>query len=358
MMIARPSIVASAALACFLALIATVGPAAAADGAELYAPRSADQVRQDLLRWLSRHGVTNEKTVASVVELWGPNGTALPPRQVFDRLIQSFSLADPSVKQFVSACRPGASLRSLPKPLLSQDESDEFLTEHLRLFYARALTQGLLYDEALTVFAKIDPAKVVDPATCLFYRAVCEHQLLKKKEGLATLDKLLHKTEGVAEPYTQVATLMQDDLAALDDQSLSGVSRKMQDSERRLDLGRGGQRVQKVQDEIIESLDEIIKKKQAQLDRQQSQAQQQQQQNHSNESNRPAEDSMLKGATAPGNVDPNTKKKAGSWGGLPPKAVTEAENRLNHEFPSNYRRAVEEYFKKLATKQAPSDKEK
>ena len=38
--------------------------------------------------------------------------------------------------------------------------------------YARALTQGLLYDEALAVFAKIDPAKVVDPATCLFYRAV------------------------------------------------------------------------------------------------------------------------------------------------------------------------------------------
>ena len=34
----------------------------------------------------------------------------------------------------------------------------------------------------------------------------------------------------------------------------------MQDSERRLDLGRGGQRVQKVQEEIVESLNEIIKK--------------------------------------------------------------------------------------------------
>jgi hypothetical protein len=357
MTIARPSIVASAALACCLVVIAMRGPAPAADGTELYAPRTADQVRQDLLRWLSRRGVTNEKTVAGILELWGPNGTALPPRQVFDRLIQSFSLADPSVKQFVSACRPGVSLRSLPKPLLSQDESDEFLTEHLRLFYARALTHGLLYDEALAVFAKIDPAKVVDPATCLFYRAVCEHQLLKKKEGLATLDKLLHKTEGVAEPYTQVATLMQDELASLDDQSLSGVSRKMQDSERRLDLGRGGQRVQKVQDEIIESLDEIIKKKQSQLDRQQAQAQQQQQ-NNSNQSNRPAEDSMLKGSTAPGNVDPNTKKRSGTWGALPPKAATEAENRLNREFPSNYRRAVEEYFKKLATKPAPTDKGK
>jgi hypothetical protein len=345
----RRSIVATA-----IVLLAAASVARAAEGTDLYAPRPADQVRQDLLRWLSRHGVTNEKTVSSILELWAPSATPLPPRQVFDRLIQSFALADPTVRQFVSACQPGASVRSLPKPFLTQDESDEFLTAHLRLFYARALTQALMYDEALAVFARIDPAKVVDPATCLFYRAVCEHQLLRKKEGLATIDKLLHKTEGVAEPYTQVATLMQDELSSLDDRSLSGVSRKMQDSERRLDLGRGGQRVQKVQDEIIESLDEIIKKKQQQLDQQQSRSQQQQ--NNSNQSNRAAEDSMLKGATAPGNVDPNKKKKPGTWGGLPPKAATEAENRLNREFPSNYRRAVEEYFKKLATK--PAGKEK
>ncbi|HEV8069510.1 MAG TPA: hypothetical protein VGP76_17350 [Planctomycetaceae bacterium] len=340
------------AVAAVVLIGANVG---AAEGTDLYAPRPADQVRQDLLKWLTRHNVTNEKTVSNILQLWAPSNTPVPPRQVFERLIQSFGLADPTIRQFVNACQPGASFRALPKPFLTQDESDEFLTAHLRLFYARALTQALLYDEALAVFARIDPAKVVDPATCLFYRAVCEHQLLRKKEGLATLDKLLHKTEGVAEPYTQVATLMQDELSSLDDQSLSGVSRKMQDSERRLDLGRGGQRVQKVQDEIIESLDEIIKKKQQQLNQQQSQSQQQPE-NNSNRSNRPADDSMLKGATAPGNVDPNKKKKPGTWGGLPPKAVTEAENRLNREFPSNYRRAVEEYFKKLATK--PAGKEK
>ncbi len=117
-----------------------------------------------------------------------------------------------------------------------------------------------MYDEALAVFAQIDPARVVDPATCLFYEAVCQQQLLKKTEGLETLDKLLHRTEGVAESYARVAALMQDELQSLDDQTLDGVSRKMQDSERRLDLGRGGQRVQKVQEEIVESLTELIKK--------------------------------------------------------------------------------------------------
>jgi hypothetical protein len=337
-----------------LILIASAASAQAAPGPDLYAPRPAEQVRQELLRWLTRHNVTNEKTVSRILELWAPSATPPPARQVFERLIQSFSLADPSVKQFVDAFQPGASLRSLPKPsFLTQDESDEFLTAHLRLYYARALTQSLMYDEALAVFARIDPAHVVDPATCLFYRAVCEHQLLRKNEGLATLDKLLHKTEGVAEPYTQVAALMQDELSSLDDQSLTGVSRKMQDSERRLDLGRVGQRVQKVQDEIIESLDEIIKKKQSQLS---SQSQSGQSQNNSNQSNGPAQDSMLKGATAPGNVDKKNLNKAGTWGGLPPKQAAEAETRLNHEFPSNYRRAVEEYFKKLANTPAGKGK--
>jgi hypothetical protein len=339
-------------LALFLGAVTSF--AAAAQGAEIYAPRPADQVRQELSRWLAHRGVTNESVAGRINELWAPAAGVIPARQVFERLIQSFSLADPNIRQFVDACQPGGSPRSLPKAtFLTQDESDEFLTAHLRLFYARALTQHLMYDEALAVFSRIDPAHVVDPATCLFYRAVCEHQLLRKREGLETLEKLLHKTEGVAEPYTQVATLMQDELSALDDQSLTGVSRKMQDSERRLDLGRGGQRVQKVQDEIIVSLDEIIKKKQAQLN-QQSQAGQGD--NNSNRSNGPAQDSMLKGTTAPGNVDKKNLKKPGTWGGLPPKQATEAESRLNREFPSNYRRAVEEYFKKLATTPAGKGK--
>ena len=329
---------------------AVITLAAHSNGAEIYAPRPADQVKQEMLKWLARRGVTNDNVVARITELWAPAAGAVPARQVFERLIQSFGLADPNIRQFVDACQPGGSPRALPKPaFLTQDESDEFLTAHLRLFYARALTQHLMYDEALAVFARIDPAHVVDPATCLFYRAVCEHQLLRKKEGLETLEKLLHKTEGVAEPYTQVATLMQDELSALDDQSLTGVSRKMQDSERRLDLARAGQRVQKVQDEIIVSLDEIIKKKQAQLNQQ---SQSGQSENNSNRSNGPAQDSMLKGTTAPGNVDKKNLKKPGTWGGLPPKQATEAESRLNREFPSNYRRAVEEYFKKLATKPA------
>ncbi|HUE14714.1 MAG TPA: hypothetical protein VMR25_11160 [Planctomycetaceae bacterium] len=331
----------SAAIALLWA--STIVVAAAPD---VYAPRPADEVRGQLMRWLTQHGFHNEKTAPRIAAIWAAGGGPAPGREVFDRLIQSFCVADPDTRHFVEAASPGQPLKAFPtQDFLNRDESDEFYTIHLRLFYARALTQRLMYDEALALFARIDPARVVDPATCLFYEAVCQHQLLKKTEGLGTLDKLLHRTEGVAESYARVAALMQDELQSLDDQSLDAVSRKMQDSQRRLDLGRGGQRVQKVQEEIIESLSEIIKKNEQQANQQ---AQSGQGENNSNRSAGPAEDSRIKGATAPGNVDKKDLKKQGAWGNLQDKQIREAKNLLNRDFPSNYHDAVEQYFKKLA----------
>lgn len=151
-----------------------------------------------------------------------------------------------------------------------------------------------------------------------------------------------------------VAKLMQRDLQETEEETLGSVSRLMRDSERRLDLGRGGQKVQKVQDEIVATLDDLIKK-----------AEQQQSggggsgsgQNNSNQSGSPAEDSTLKGATAPGEVDQKELKKQGGWGSLPPKEEARAKNLLNKEFPVHYQQAVEQYFKKLANRRAPAERE-
>jgi hypothetical protein len=148
-----------------------------------------------------------------------------------------------------------------------------------------------------------------------------------------------------------VAALMRDELESLDEQPLGTVSRKMKDSERRLDLGKAGPRVQKVQAEIVESLDEIIKK----IEQQQqamAQSQSSQGENGNNRPNSPAEDSAIKGATAPGNVDPKHYKKQGKWGNLTPKEISDAEQQINRDFPSNYREAMLEYFKKLANRPA------
>ena len=117
---------------------------------DVYAPRPAEEVRGQVMRWLSQHGLQSAKTAPRIAELWAAGGGAAPGREVFERLIQSFCLADPDTRRFVEACSLALPLKAFPtQEFLSRDESDEFYTIHLRLFYARALTQRLMYDEAL-----------------------------------------------------------------------------------------------------------------------------------------------------------------------------------------------------------------
>jgi hypothetical protein len=317
---------------------------------EVYAAPSAEEVRLQTLEWVRAHGVADDRLLERVASIWMADDGPLSARDQLERVIETFALIDPATRQIVESCTLS------PAPLAAPgfdtalvDAGGEFYSANLRLFYARHLAQARMYDEALEVFAKIEPQSTVDPATCLFYRAVCEHQLLKKDEALGTLEALLERTEDVPGGYSTVATLMRDELQQLEEQPLGEVSRKMKDSERRLDLGRGGQRVQKVQDEIIAGLDEIIEK----LEQQNSggggggSAG-----NNSNESSSPADDSRVKGQTAPGEVDHKKLKKEGGWGGLPEKEAAKAQSLINRDFPSHYRRAVEEYFKKLADRPA------
>ena len=223
-------------------------------------------------------------------------------------------------RRFVEGCRArGNRQRPFPRRNSSVGTSPmRFTLNHLRLFYARALTQRLMYDEAFVAFSRLDPAQ----------RRPCDLSVLRgrlpaaiaqegRRIGNARQVAAQHRRRGRTLP-AHVATLMQTELQSIDDQSLDLISRKMQDSERRLDLGRGGQRVQKVQEEIVESLSDLIKKMEQQSN---AQAQAGQGENNSNRSSGPAGDSSIKGATAPGDVDKKNLKKQGGWGDLPAKPL-------------------------------------
>ena len=45
----------------------------------------------------------------------------------------------------------------------------------------------------------------------------------------------------------------------------------------------------------------------------------------------------------------NIGNKTG-WGALPPKAEARAKNILDRNYPAHYRRAIDEYFRRLAEK--------
>jgi hypothetical protein len=137
--------------------------------------------------------------------------------------------------------------------------------------------------------------------------------------------------------------LMQDDLKGLEDDTLDHIARRMDDIRRRLDLGRAGPKVRAVEDGVIESLDRMIKR----IEDQQQESQSADAGN-AIRSNSPAPDSRIIGGRGPGNV---TKKNIGSesgWGDLPPKEREEALQQIGRDFPSHYRDAIEQYFRRMA----------
>lgn len=314
--------------------------------AEVYSAPSPEAARQQALNWVSLQGDTQLQEVAE--GLWQFEGTEPTVAVRYATLLQTFYLVSPQVRELVDACELSQRVLTAQEfAALTQTDADPLYLNNVRLFYARYLTLLTLYDEALEHFQQIDVNYVYDPASCLFYQAVCQHALLMKDDGLATIDELLYSTEDVPLRYSTIAELMKHDLEALEERSLGEVSRQMSDVERRLGLGRAGQQVQRVEDQIIATLDEIIEKLE-------------QQQGGGGgggggggNPNSPAQDSYVGGRQGTGEVDQRPIGSEDNWGNLPERAETEAKNLINSQFPAHYRRAVEEYLRRIGEREAP-----
>jgi len=318
---------------------------------DVFAPPTAADARTKALQWVAERGVTDKVVLEQVAREWVVDQSSLTAEDIFHRVIRTLTTADAAAKNIVDACQEATPIATWPRDIVPQTDSmNEFARQHLRLHVGRFLAQRQLYEEALEVLVAVDPKQVVDPASYFFQRAICEHQLLKKGDAMRSLGNLLDNTQNIPERYKAVALLMRHDLEQLKEASLGEVAKKMSDVERRLTLGRGGEKTQKVEEEIVEALDEIIKKVE----------EQQQggggggggQGGNQNQSGGAANDSSVKGATAPGEVDKKDIGNKAGWGTLPPKKATEAKNVINRNFPSHYREAIEQYFKKLANRPA------
>ena len=319
--------------------------------ATIIAPIPADEVRARILEWSAGAGLSSAK-IQAIAALWVLGPEAPSAQELHEKTIETFRLVNPDAEKLIQACKYG--ILSVPATaVLDKENLPPFFAANLRAHFARFLGQNELYDEALTQFDQVDLSQIVDPAGCLFFKAVCQHRLLMKEEGLQTIDALLTDTTDLPVRFRTVARLMRADLEQLKEKSLNEVARMMSDVERRLRFGRGGERVQKVEEEIIASLDEIIKK-----------IEQQQGggggggggagQNNSNQSGGPAGDSSVKGSTAPGEVDERDIGRNAGWGSLPPKEQAKARNLIDRELPPHYRAAIEEYLRKIAKRPASS----
>ena len=241
------------------AVVAFVGLADSVEAANnVVAAPSATDTRVKVQHWVAAQGVTDKAVLQRIGKAWAFDKQSMSGSRVLDMVVGTFSSVDAKTKSFIESCKLEAGTPVPDAGIL--EGKDAFYTANMQLFYGRFLAQKQMYDEALELLAALETRTVVDPAGLLYFKAVCEHQLLKKTEGLATIRTLLENTTSVPLRYKTTAELMQHDLQALKKDSLTEISRKMKDVERRLGLGRGGQRVQKEEDEIVASLDAIIEK--------------------------------------------------------------------------------------------------
>jgi hypothetical protein len=285
-----------------------------------------------------------EKSLEGLTNLRGP--------ELLDRMLETCSLIEPRLKELVSQLRAMDSTLVAPKdiPWLTSDVPG-WLQDSVRLACGRAFAQRRMYDEALEALTGLELAQVCDPASLLFYRASAEHHLLKKTECLANLKLLLEREDELPVRYRQITQLMQADIAPLKEDSLDEIARLMTDVQRRLDLGRAGQRVRDEEEDIVKKLDKLIDKveEQAKQMQQQQQQQQGQQGQQPQGGQNPMDETKIGGGPGgPGDVDQKKLENRSGWGNLPPAQRQEALQRLTEELPTHYRDVIEGYFRQLA----------
>ena len=320
-------------------------PDAAPQSLPWQAPQ-ADEVKKEVLAWLDgRKPDAALRTRADALWLAAPDQPA--GLDLLGRVVETFAAADEGARKLVDLCsRPRDRKGPPPQPWRADPKMPPLVANNLRLWYGRWLVQESLYDEALDQLAGLKPEDVVDPATLLFCQAVANHRLLNQEPGLEAIGRLLESPEHGPKRYAAVARLMEGELKDLKEDSLDHIARRMQDIERRLDLGRAGPKVRTIEDGVVKSLEKLIEV----LEKQQ---QQQAGGGNNTQPQKPAQDSFPMGGKGSGVVTKRDVGHQSGWGNLPPREREEAMQQIGRQFPSHYRDAIEQYFRRLATEGTP-----
>ncbi|WP_459558233.1 hypothetical protein [Lacunimicrobium album] len=315
----------------------------------VYRPVPTEYVRNAMIDQVDKSSLP-VKIRHQLVEKWSTLPAFSSPLQVMEALVATVEQFDTRWNDLIDATHDSGryfQFEEMQENLLST--LNPTLRSNMELYLGSQLSSAQMYDEAITVLGSASVNELVDPASYFFHKAVCEHNLLMKQDGLTSLGHLLERTDAVPVRYSQVAELMKYDLENLEEKSLDEVARMMSDVERRLELGRAGSRVQKLEKEIVSRLDEMIEK----IEQSQNGGGGGGSGNSNDPGNQPLQDSIVKGSTAPGNVDNKDIGHKDGWGNLPEKDQAKAKQILGSMYPAHYGKAIEEYSRKSAERTTP-----
>jgi hypothetical protein len=276
---------------------------------------------------------------------------------VLDRIAATLELGSPEAAAALQTAREAGQTAPQEIPAVLADESQPlFLRANLALAFAKLLTEHRVYEESLAALKAIAPEQVADPAAYFFHRAVAEHALMQKDPALRSITRLLDDVSDAPERYRMVATLMFFDMQAWpeEEKDLANIARLMDNSERRLDLGRGGEETQGIQKRIVFRLDELIKEMENQASNCQCngggcpKAGKPGNGGGANPS-APMQDSNIATNGGPGNVtEQKLRKLEEVWGTLPQAERERAIVEITRDLPPRYREEIERHLKAMS----------
>jgi len=278
-------------------------------------------------------------------------------RTVLDRVSDTLAAGSTEAATILAGARKldGPAAGEVPA-ILKDAKADPFFRANLALAFAKANANKKAYEEALEALATITPETVVDPASFFFFKAVSEHATMKRDAAATSITRLLDDVTDAPDRYKMVATLMYFDMVnwSPDPKDLSNIEKLMDNSGRRLDLSRPGEKTQDIQKKIVFRLDEVIKELE-------NQAKGGGQCNGGNcpgggkkpgagslNPSSPAPDSTVMGGAGAGKIDEKKLRQvAEQWGGLPPAERAKVVEDITRDLPAKYKPMIDEYFKSL-----------
>jgi hypothetical protein len=280
-------------------------------------------------------------------------------RTVLDRTADSLALGNTEVAALLANVRKPDNVPAEVPGILKDDKQDNFFRTNVALAFAKAAANKKVYEEALEALKGVNPEFAVDPASYFFFKAVAEHATMKKDAAVGSIVKLLDDVADSPSRYTMVATLMFFDMQnwAADPKDLSNIEKLMDNSGRRLDLARGGEKTQDIQKKIVFRLDELIKELEAKAKQSQCQGGNcpgggdkpgnKPGGNTVNPSN-PAADSVIMGGSGAGKVDEKQLRQiAENWGTMPAEKRAQVVKEITRDLPPKFEPMIKNYFEAL-----------
>jgi len=281
-------------------------------------------------------------------------------RTVLDRTADSLALGNSEAAGILANVRKAEYVPAETPALLKNEKLDPFFRTNVALAFAKASANKKVYEEALEALKGVNPELAVDPASYFFFKAVSEHATMKKDPAVGSIVKLLDDVADAPDRYKMVATLMFFDMQgwAADPKDLSNIERLMDNSGRRLDLARAGEKTQDIQKKIVFRLDEIIKELEAKANQSQCQGGScpgggqkpgdGPPGGSTTQPTRNAKESVIMGGSGKGQVDEaQLRKIAEQWGGLPPAQRAKIVADLTRDLPPKFEPMIKNYFEAL-----------